>query len=811
MNDTKFLVLAAVILLVLLITLYWVWRLIQEIRRREALEIRLIQSEKKYRSLFELSKDPLWLIMGHRIVLANEAAAKMLGYEDSKALVKQHPSAFSPKRQPDGPLSGQKADEMMEIAYESGYHRFEWIFKRKDGKSFPAEVSLTRISYAGKQALFCIWRDIFQRKRDEELLRKLSQAVEQSHNSIIITDLRGRVEFVNPAFTHSTGYSREEVIGQNPRILKSGKQTPAFYRDMWRKLRQGKVWQGELCNRRKDGTLYWEFATISPIKDQQGRTTHYVGIKEDISARKAAEAGRAEEFDRLITLMETLPDAVFLKDGAGRWLLTNQVARTLFRLDNCPWQGKTDAQFMEERPEFAQVHRNCIASDEAAWEKRKMHLSIEEIPGPDNQCYLFEVRKMPIFGADGSRKAMVVIARDITEQKRTEQELVEAQYRAEAASQAKSEFLANMSHEIRTPMNVILGMSRLALETDLNPEQRDLIMKVHSSAEALLDIINDILDVSKIEANKLEIEAVDFHLQSVLNHLANLTEFKAQEKGLAFRIKTDPEIPPVLRGDPVRLGQILINLANNAVKFTQRGSVSIYIDVADCEEDRVLLHFLVQDTGIGVPPDRQEELFQPFVQVDSSTSRHYGGTGLGLAICKKLTEKMGGEIWLESELGKGSRFHLCLPFQIGDPVQIKQQSEADGEKAITRLRGAHLLLVEDNPLNRELAIALLEKQGIRVTAAENGAEALEILQTQSFDGVLMDIQMPVLDGYATTQEIRAQTRFQNLPILAMTADVMAEDRERALAVGMNDFIAKPIDVNALFQVLSRWILPKTPK
>ncbi|MCK5681652.1 response regulator [bacterium] len=420
-------------------------------------------------------------------------------------------------------------------------------------------------------------------------------------------------------------------------------------------------------------------------------------------------------------------------------------------------------------------------------------------------CWVLDVGRVVERNPEGQAARLIGVHIDITEKKQAELELIESRQQANIANQAKSDFLANMSHEIRTPMNAIIGMSQLTLETDLKPDQKNYISKVHSSAEALLGIINGILDFSKIEAGKLDLEQVDFTLQSVIDDVQMLIVLRAEKKGLKLTADIAAEIPKTLKGDPLRLGQILINLTGNAVKFTTHGEVKISVNLIEAHEEGVTLHFCISDTGIGISEADQGKLFKSFSQVDSSTTRKFGGTGLGLSISKELIELMGGSTWLESEIGRGSRFSFSIPLTLGKAERVVTKPLEQFEDL--GLHGAKILLVDDNELNLELAIALLDREGVLVTSARNGQEALDLMQTKSFDGILMDLQMPVMDGYMATREIRKLPQGKTLPIIAITANVRNEDREKAAAAGMNDHIGKPFRKHEMLRTMARWITP----
>ncbi len=645
------------------------------------------------------------------------------------------------------------------------------------------------------------------------------------HAIVSATDVRGNITYVNDKFVAISGYPRELLIGQNHRMVKSDEHSTEFFKGMWKIIASGTPWHGEVKNRAADGSYYWVRATIVPFLNEKGKPFKYVSIRTDITAMKALESG-----------------------------------------------------------------------------------------------------------------------------------LVVAKEEAEAAGRAKSDFLANMSHEIRTPMNAIIGLSHLCLQTQLTARQKDYIRKVHNAATSLLRIINDILDFSMIDSGRLDMESIDFTLEEVLGSLASMISLKAQEKQLEFLMETAKEIPPSLKGDPLRLGQILINLTNNAIKFTEEGEVIVQTQLLEKSEDSVHLEFTIRDTGIGMTPEQIGGLFQAFSQADSSITRKYGGTGLGLTIAKRLIEMMGGTIRVESEPGEGTRFIFDVVLGVSNQVMVKSllpttnlrglkvlavddndsarnvigdyltsftfqvtkvkdgkeaiiavqeadingepfdlvvtdymMPELDGIACVAKMRnelnlsrfpvvimataygeehvvkravseamvdgflvkpinqsllfesimeafgnvqtdgkksgmayggardfmvmlsGAKILVAEDNEINQQVARELLEQANITVLMVENGKQALEVVLREDLDGILMDLQMPVMDGLTATREIRLNPTFAKLPILAMTANAMSGDRELCLEAGMQDHIAKPVDPAAMYATLAKWIKPANPK
>jgi PAS domain S-box-containing protein len=558
---------------------------------------------------------------------------------------------------------------------------------------------------------------------------------------------------------------------------------------------------------RPDGSQRWADIQLTAIHAEDGQVASLLATILDINARRVMAEELERQFALLHALLDTIPNPIFYKGADSRFLGCNKAYEQVFGTRQADFVGKRvlDLDYLPEAERLTYQREDEAVIAKAGSVEREVSMVYADGRPRDTLYSVTGFRNH-----DGSPGGLIGLIVDITPLKEAERAAQQARAAAEAAASAKADFLANMSHEIRTPMNAIVGMTQLALQTELTPRQRNYLEKVESATRALLNIVNDILDFSKIEAGMLRIERIDFSLAEVLRQLTDLSAQKAADKGLPLRIEVAPEIPDSLRGDPLRLGQILLNLVGNALKFTERGEVTVRVRLLEAVGENLMVGFEVSDTGIGMSEAQQRGLFAPFSQADSSTTRKYGGTGLGLTICKRLVELMDGDIGVDSEAGHGSRFHFSLP--LGRGVALAIVGRGAGHPPIS-LHGRRVLLVEDNEINLELAEEILQAAGLRVDTAVHGGEAVERAAANTYDAILMDCQMPVMDGFEAARRIRElplRPDQPHLPIIAMTASVLLGDRERCLAAGMDDHIAKPVDVAELYRKLVTWIGLEAP-
>ena len=607
--------------------------------------------------------------------------------------------------------------------------------------------------------------------------------------------------YYSPRWCESLGYRPEEVPGRyefwvgvvHPDDLP---KTQAALREHLDGDRP--TYEVENRLRRKSEGYRWNFARGRVVeRDADGRPVRMVGVDVDITDYKQAEQVLQESEQTLRGIFQAVP--------AGLGIVQDRVLRSVNER-MCEMLGYTADELIGRETRM-------LYADDESWERtsRKHYSLIREHGSARFEARLMRKDGAPIdvlfhsaaLGSGNGSGPVAFAILDITERKRTEQQVREARRVAVEASRLKSEFLANTSHEIRTPMNGILGMAELLEDTVLDEQQRQYLDAIRSSGEQLLSLVSGLLDFSKIEAGKMTIETVPFELREHVVSALKTLELQARRKGLEFTVDIDPSLPEELCGDPIRIRQVLLNLTQNAVKFTERGRVSVRIDAVPDDPGSKKVRFTVEDTGVGIPPDKRDRIFQAFLQADGSTTRRYGGTGLGLAISSNLVRLMGGELELDSEVGRGSAFRFVLDLASEDAPDERVES-ASFEAAVQRPLA--ILLAEDNPVNRLVATRILEKAGHRVVAVENGQEALDRLgDGEPVDLVLMDIQMPVMDGLEAVRSLRRRERDdgRRLPVIALTAHAMKEDAARCIEAGMDAYLTKPIRREELLAEISR--------
>ncbi len=767
-------------------------------------------SAERFRALFERSLDCLYIHdFEGNFLDANPAALKLLGYERGELSGLNLFTLLTTDRLSPTLRTLKELEETRSYTETT-----EFRLRRRNGAFVDLETNLTVIPFEGTTgAILGVARDITGRKQAEETLRESEKRfrimADGCPTPMWVSDSEGGLQFVNRKYREFFGTTHGELEGSEWQPPLHPDDAPEYLRKCSIAIGERSPFHAETRLQRADGEWRWLDSYAEPRWTESGEFLGHVGVGTDITERKQAEEALRGSEEKFRQLAENVREVFWMMNAAGAEMLYispgyeqiwGRTCESLY-LEPMSW---SEAIEPEDRERAHAVFLQQMEGEDIESEYR--------IRTTTGQKYIRD-RAFPIRDHTGQIVRVVGIAEDISERKAAEVVVQKAKEAAEAASEAKSQFLANMSHEIRTPMNGVIGMTGFLLETQLTAEQREYADSVRSCAASLLAVIDDILDFSTIQARKLELEPSDFDLRPVLEDATQFFCANAREKAVKLFSEISPQAPSRLRGDARRLRQVLVNLIGNAVKFTARGEVVVQARLERENEQSAVIHFSVRDTGIGIAADRQDCLFLPFTQVDNSMTRKYGGTGLGLAICKRLVELLGGEIGVESVLGTGSTFWFTAVFE--KPAnQSPDASAGRGEHSHANFidRPARVLVAEDNIVNQRVACRILQKAGHTVTIANNGREALAALRQQTFDVVLMDVQMPEMDGFEATRVIRNSEsgKGTHLRIIAVTAHTLSADRERCLAAGMDDFISKPVRPVDLLSLVASSVAATAP-
>ncbi|MEN9549010.1 MAG: Autoinducer 2 sensor kinase/phosphatase LuxQ [Bacteroidota bacterium] len=733
------------------------------------------------------------------IFWCNEGMEKLTGYSIDEIIGK------TPVELLRGPLTDKnKLSQLIDdVIYKRSFNN-EMIHYRKDGSWYWAKTKGQPVlNNDGRTTYFAIIEDITVNKEKEEQLRVLSSIAAENTHGVVIADPNGCVEWVNKSFENITGYSLDEIKGKKPGQVLQGKDTDTKTVEYIREqIKNGEPFVCEILNYHKSGSTYWLRLQGQALKDKAGNILKFFAIEEDITKEKLL-AEQLREFEQKFRLaLEKIGDNVWEHDfrtGITQFSKSENNLLTIQKgeehlIDKLWWNSiyKEDVGKVQE-------------IDDLYKQGKINHHHLEyRIVQPDGSVKWVLDRGV-VLEKNRENKPQLIVGThtDITNQKTIEQQLTQAKNDAELSQKSKEVFLANMSHEIRTPLNAILGMANQLRKSKLSEHQLFQLETINTAAENLLVIINDILDLSKIEAGKLSVEKIGFEPKKVVTHSMQVLMHKAEEKGLSLTNSfCDRKLWPVLIGDPYRLNQVLLNLMSNAVKFTEHGAIDIRCRVISDLPDTQIIEASVEDTGIGMDEEYVSRLFEKFSQEYESVSRKFGGTGLGMSICKELVELMGGEIEVESEKGKGTCVTFRIPFLKGSAKDIPSPVEENISDNF--LSGKNILVADDNEMNRLVATTILESYGAKVVNVTNGEEACQtILSNKDLHLVLMDIQMPIMNGYMATQKIREAGI--KTPIIALTANAIRGENEKCLNAGMNDFIAKPFKEELFLRKIAHWL------